>query len=254
MKTIEKYSNTADKWFDETIRNAGTRPFPDECFVAILVVAKKYSKACFTLLENNHILPAKAILRILAELFIKLAWCVDIENKNSNDTERINKLKRWARHTEKERLKGLEKCLKATIDKSEIEFIQQCIQKKEDYLKQFPQPIIEKGFPPTVDLFTGEKIGGLDSTFGHYLYLKNYFLYHNAVHLDMCSIGNLVKRRDGITFIEPDGSDDNEILAQNCLYQVLFIVLVIRRYYNQEEENIIAEYDNITKGNQKNAQ
>jgi hypothetical protein len=247
METIKEYSDTADKWFNETISNAGTRPVLDEFLVAILVVAKKYSEACFTLLENNHILPAKAILRILAELFVKLAWCIDIENKNSKDAERTDKLKRWAYYTEKEKLKGLERCLMATADKSEIEFIQQGIQKKQDYLKRFPQSIVENEFPSTFDLFTKEKIGGFDSSTGHYFYLKNYFLYNNAVHLDMCSIGNLVKRQNGIKFIVLDASDDKAKLVKNCLYQAMLIIVLVRKYYKQKIEKVINEYDNIVK-------
>ena len=146
-------------------------------------------------------------------------------------------------------MKGLEKCLKATEDKSEIEMIQQSIQKKRDYLKQFPPAIIEKKFPSTVDLFTGEKIGGLDSISGHCFYLKNYFLYNNAVHLDVCSIGGLVKRQNGKRFIAKDSSDDKRMLTKSCLYQALFIIVLIRKYYNQELKRIIAEYDNIAEAN-----
>lgn len=247
MEAIGKYSNTIDKWFDETVKSAGTRLFPDTCFVAILVLAKKYTKACFTLLENDHILPAKALLRILGELFIKLAWCVDIENNNLDDTERVNRLKRWTYHTKEERMNGLKKCLKATENKSEIEFTQQSIREKGNYLKQFPQSIANDKFPSTVSLFTDEKIAGLDSLFGHEFYLKNYFLYNNAVHLDMRSLGSLVKIQNGITSIASDGSDNKEKLAQSGLYQFLFIVLLVRKYYNQEIEGIIAEYDDITK-------
>jgi len=247
MKIIEKYSNTVDKWFDETINNAGTRPILDEYLVAILVVAKKYTRAFFTLIENNHILPAKAMLRILGELFIKLAYCTDIEDEKSNDNERINRLKRWAYHTENGRLKGLKACLKATENQSELGYIQQCIKEKEDYLKQFPPSIVEDKFPSTCLLFTGRKIGGLDSLSGHYFYLKNYFLYNNAVHLDMCSIGNLAKKQDGATFIEPDASDNKVSLVKTGLYQFMLIVLFIRKYYNQETGDIIAEYDDVIK-------
>jgi len=248
MEIIEKYSNTADKWFDDTISNtADTIPFLYECTGAILVVAKKYTKAFFTLIENNHILPAKAMLRILGELFIKLAYCMDIEDENSNDAERINRLKRWAYHTEDHRLKGLKTCLKATEDKSELEDIQQRIMEKEDYLKQFSQSIAENKFPSTRDLFTGQRIKGLNNTSGHYLYLNNYFLYNNAIHLDMCSIGNLVKKQGGTTLIKPDASDNKVSLAQNGLYQFMCIVLFIRKYYNQDMGKVIAEYDDIMK-------
>ncbi len=244
MDALEKYSNTANRWFEETISNAGTRPFLDECLVATLVVAKKYTKAFFLLLENYHILPAKAMLRILAELFIKVAWCLDVENKNSNDKQVTEKLKMWVCHTETERCKGLEKCLKATKDEHKIAYIKKCILEKEKYLQQFPSSIKGKGkFPSTFDLFTSEKIANLDSKFGYELYLVNYFLYNNAVHLDMCSIGNLIGKQNGTTFIAPDASDDNEILARNCLYQVLSIVLLIRKYYKQEVKEMIAEYD-----------
>lgn len=250
MEIIEKYSNTADKWFNETISNTtDTIPFLYECTGAILVVAKKYTKAFFALIENDHILPAKAMLRILSELFIKLAYCIDIENEDSNDAERIDKFKKWAYHTENERLKGLKTCMKATDDKIELEYIQQGIKEKDDYLKQFSQSIAENKFPSTRDLFTGQKIKGLNSTSGHYFYLNNYFLYNNAVHLDMCSIGNLIKKQGGTTLIKPDASDNKVNLTKNGLYQFMSIIIFIRKYYKQDTEKIIAEYDDIIKIN-----
>ena len=244
---INNCINFVNKWFENTIGKASTRPILDECIVATFVFAKKYTLALFTLLENDHILPAKAIIRILAELFIKLAYCIDVENENSNDEEIINKIKRWGYHSEKERLKGLQKCLRASDEKEEQECIRKYIKEKEDFLKQFPQSIVNDRFPRTIDLFNKEIIKGINSINGHLLYIYNYLQYNNAIHLDMYSIGNIIKRGENQTFICYDTLDNKNDIAKNGLFQFFFFNLLIRKYYKQDVDTMIEEYHDIIK-------
>jgi len=77
-----KVEETINKWFVETNRlmqsNVNVDNFGpiDGLCVCVLQSANDYCNASLLLLNKKHERPAKALLRVLCELSVKLIWCL----------------------------------------------------------------------------------------------------------------------------------------------------------------------------------
>ncbi len=106
---IEK---TINKWLaslDNNLRNVNSK---DEqvynCCVLVKFMIRDYSTSILQLSKQNEELPAKVILRTLAELAIKFCWCIKDAHKDIK--EFYSKAERWAKNSSLERqnfLKGV---------------------------------------------------------------------------------------------------------------------------------------------------
>ncbi|MBN1123969.1 MAG: hypothetical protein JXA82_03100, partial [Sedimentisphaerales bacterium] len=149
MSKAEEYHGVSDRWFIETdalFKSVTPVRRLDEYLLIILVVSKKYCDACFVLLMNEHKLPAKAMLRILAELRFKFEWCLTSgETEEEKAEKEINKrFRRCAYNSLHEQQNGLEKVKEALEGTVELQKIQQMIEGKSEELKKGAENFKEK--------------------------------------------------------------------------------------------------------------
>jgi len=180
---IEK---TVNKWFDETDTQMHQKikgfTSIDGLCACVLQVAKNYSNAIFLLLRNKRELPAKALLRVLCELMVKLSWCLtvpDEQTKNEEETVK-EKIQRWEKYTLCNNIRILEKFKDVALgdDKKKI---QDSIDKLKT--KQLFSNEKIKEIPKLLDI-----IGQLPGLFANEVYPLHYLQFNNAIHLDVTSL------------------------------------------------------------------
>ncbi len=71
-----QYSNISNKvnsWFDSNLDQIkkGTKSELDLRLFSVLICFRKYFNAIMTLLESEHILPTKVLLRVMLEFYVK---------------------------------------------------------------------------------------------------------------------------------------------------------------------------------------
>ena len=100
----KEFSKIINKWHEDTqklikskidtdILEAG---LIDKLCVCVLKASNQYCEAIIQLLYNGHEYPAKALMRCLGELNMKLIWCVATRPEEENISEAIEKrINRW---------------------------------------------------------------------------------------------------------------------------------------------------------------
>lgn len=245
---IEK---TINKWFEQTFEKFQKEVRPstenDLLLAGVLFAARKYIRAVLSLLLQNHALPAKALLRCLCELFVKVFWCLnvrdDVEDLKQSIHENFQKWDYSRLIQDKKLLEKLEKS--ATGDfKNKV----QCSLKKayRDIAEYKRRRV--KSMPDTASLFV---VLSRDESAMNLIYPKIYQNYSRAVHLDRNTFSRLVRYEgDRIACYDAWDNDINDLYA-NCLCMACDINMLIRKYYSwpanelrQECLNLTAKYEN----------
>jgi len=234
---IEK---TVNKWFDETDAqmHQKIKDFTsiDGLCTCVLRAAKDYCNTIFLLLRKERKLPAKALLRVLCELMVKLSWCLTVPYKQNEDEEETvkEKIRRWEKYTLCNNIRILEKFREVTSgdDKKKI-------QDSIDKLKT-EQLFSDKGtkeMPKFLDL-----IKQLPDLFKNEVYPLLYLQFNNAIHLDVTSLVDLYLNQDKMRDRHMSRAAN---LTECCIAHAFHINSLIRLNYKCETEEIKIEYHKI---------
>lgn len=231
---------TINKWFEETDAQMHQKikdftPIDGLCS-CVLRTAKNYCNAIFLLLRKEHELPAKALLRVLCELMVKLSWCLTVPDKQNENEEEIvkEKIRRWEKYTLCNNVRILEKFnqIASGDDKRKI-------QDSIDKLKN--QPLFSnetiKEIPKFVDL-----IKQLPDLFKSEVYTLLYLQFNNAIHLDVTSLVDSYLNQNKIRQQHVSRSAN---LRKYCIAHAFHINSLIRLNYKCESEEIKTEYHKI---------
>jgi len=228
------------KWFDETdnLINAEINNFEsiDGLCIAVLHNAKDYCCAISTLLQCGHIMPAKALLRCICELSMKLFWCLNVpDDTNDQDANALveRKIHQWEKDTLCRNVKTLEE-FRDAADGSDKQEIAEGI----DNLKSKPLFSDEsvKKLPPFKNL-----IDFLPTPVKKEVYPLLYLQFNNAVHLDVTSLFNGYKEKKG------EQARYNPDILKYCLAHALHINGAIRKNYKIDVSDIKQEYHAVMK-------
>jgi len=180
-------------------------------------------------------MPAKALLRCLCELSVKLNWCLSVPDNISNgkDDQIVkDKIRRWEKDTLCNNIEALEKFRNA-VDEATNQKIKQEIEK----LKLEP-------------LFNNEKIkrlprfrditDQLPDIFRNEVYPLLYLQFNNAIHLDVTSLVDTYKVKN-----QKEPKADLRILFEYCVTHALHINTVIRMNYGIDVSAVRQEFNNI---------
>ncbi len=231
------YSNTTDKvnnWFDSNLDKIkeGANTELDLRVFSALIYARKYFNATMKLLESEHILPTKALLRVMLELYIKLAWCM---TQGSNDKIYL-RFRRWDYSRLKEQRKQLQK-----VDAEKYPEKDNAITKittminnlKGEGLKMMPD-------------FSG-LIRDLPPDWDTYIYAELYLDFNQAIHSDFRILHELVshdKDKNEITYRHDIDYDPNKLLRY-CISMCNDINIIIKEHYAWNIEKQQKEYEQI---------
>lgn len=235
-----------NKWFEQTFEKFQKEVHPptedDLLLAGVLFTSRKYVRTVLLLLAQKHSLPAKALLRILCELFVKILWCLNVRGDIADIKQSVHKnFQRWDYSRLIQDIKLLEKLAKsATGDfKSKI----QCSLKKADSDVEEYKKRGVKRMPNTASLF---EVLSHDESAMNLIYPKVYQNYNRAVHLDRNTFSRLVRGEGDRIMCYDDWDDDTNDVYANCLCMACDINMLIRKYYDWPTEELRQECLNMT--------
>lgn len=187
----------------------------------VLDTAKSYSSAILLLLDNNSVWPAKALLRCLFELTVRLSWCLrcpDEANKELRDEIIDKKISRWEKSAMLQDIRIL-KDFKRTYPQN-AEEIDDKIKKSAEgiydlYVKRMP------GYKNLLTEFPDE--------FEKIMPPQLYSDLHKAVHLDTNILSKIYM--SGKSDLSNDNRDIDE-LKKLCMFLVKIIEDVTKKDYD----------------------
>lgn len=246
-----KIDRTVNKWFEETLTQikANVRQIRqlDCLLIGVLHCARKYCNGIMLLLNNEHKMPAAALLRILCELYANLLWCFkvsDREGKAADDNAIYKRFRRWDYKgvIEHEKMLGnvskvasgdykqeIDKALNE-LEKGKAEFKNQCI----------------RCMPDTAGIFRE-----LRKDWVAEVYPRIYQYYSGAIHWDMKLIREMVQYHDHggkiRCFSDPPSYKTSELLLY-CISIGCDINRLLRRHYGFDSEQMQTEYESLSNG------
>lgn len=208
----------------------------DKIISASIPVFQNYIWSALLLLQKEYMLPAKALLRVSAELVIKINWC--LQGKAISNEEQNNRIKRWGKDTLYQRkidLENMLKCSCAVKQKERAQKEYESVRQKFDELKDFKRTKIHELI---CEVF-------LKNSPIYNLGLYSQFLH--AIHIDILTLGDTFTEKEdsvldyrGDTDLTQVNSLRNECLTQTCLF-----LKAIYGYYGFDFKKIEAEYERL---------
>jgi len=232
---------TINKWFYETSaqmqNHFKTADLIDMLCAAVLKVSSNYCNAILSL-NNNHKMPAKALLRILCELTAKLVWCLFVSDKNEENPDDIicKRIQRWAKYTLTENKKMLESLKNSMPDDRKTRLVHDI-----ESLKEQIENIEPSAMPAGTKIF--EELTGLWKTGVYPVYYKQ---FNNAVHLDLQSLGGFIKTEGNKIFCLDDSEENVDGLDGYCMDLAYHINYFIRKHYNWDISQAEKEYGSLS--------
>ncbi len=230
---------TIIKWFNETgilihdkIRDFGSI---DGLCETVLHSTKDYCCTVLLLVQSGNIMPAKALLRCLCELSVKLNWCLVVpDNIRYKKSQTIvkQKIRRWEKDTLCRNIEALGK-FRDAVDGSVRQEIGEAIEK----LKQ--EPLFTDSTVKRLPKFM-HIIGQLPDMFKNEVYPLLYLSFNNAVHLDVTSLVDDYMSKSG-----KQSGPDSTILAKYCVAHAFHVNSTIRKNYKIDISDIKQEYHDI---------
>ena len=236
MNTKEKLS----KWFKETdslLRDEISDLGPvDGLCESVLHSTHDYCEAILSLLADGHVMPGKALLRCLWEVYVKLSWCLhipdDVDLDFSEDKLVARKIRRWEKDTLYRNVKILEG-FRGTMPVGDKSWLEENI----DKLKQEPlfSDHAVKNLPPLTEL-----IHQLPEEYGKEGHPFLYLQFNSAVHLDVQS---LVDNYPGL--MGKVKASDLDALRTYCVINAFWVNATIRLNYGQDITRLKNDYDEV---------
>ncbi len=180
----------------------------------VLEGAECYCNAIFLLLNNNYVFPARALMRCLCELTVKLMWCLRCPDDTNEEQDRKTvgeKIRRWEKSTLAQNIKVLEEWKQVDPKNDKINDDIKSLKEKKDKMDVKQMPCYAQLLKELPDDFRSK------------ISLKLYKDFNKAVHLDANSLAEIYLH-NGKTNV--NNSDISE-LEKSCLVLVNLITGVI---------------------------
>lgn len=236
-RTIE---GTTDKWFQETVSKLNDNVHPgtaeNDLLFGVVPVAYSYCKAVFLLARDNHKLPAMAVRRVLAELTLRIMWCLYEDNpKRETPGTRIM---RWRRTTCDEELKYLKQVLPLVDSEEAVRMRQEIARVQSDIAKNPHRPV-------------GPLYNSLDELppqIKNDLYPLEYSRFNRAIHPNLKLFEDLVKQTGSERiFLRDPEKPSAGMLRVAAMTDAFHLLSIVHFNYRWDCEQMKAEYLTIKK-------
>lgn len=225
---------TINKWLvslDDNLRNVNNKD--DQVYNYCLLVnfmIRDYSTSILQLSKQNKELPAKVMLRTLAELAIKFCWCMKDAHKNIEKF--YSKAECWAKNSLSEQQKFLKRSIECFND------VRICSNLKENkkYIKEFDTKGV-KNLPDNAELC--RQLFKEESSM---IYMILFGQLHEVVHSNLFLLQRLKISDDKIFDSE---SDDSTVLSLMCLACIYLVIKYIYEFYGVEFSSIESDYSRL---------
>lgn len=227
--------NAIERWFKDTEAAFGevhTDSPVDRLCCSVTAVAHNYCSAVLSLVNRGHRLPSMALLRVLAELALRLLWCLYSDNpqKESDDA----RIKRWLKTSLLERKKQVKRMIERSV----------CSPKDATGLKKeletLEQMIKENAYKP-IGRFI-DSLCDLPDVYKKDIYPLLYGNFNWAVHPDVLLLNRLLRKNCDFHIVVSDIDEDPTVLKIYCATLAFNILGVIRQNYKWDYNSIKGEY------------
>lgn len=234
----DEVASMVDKWLlketHDKLVDAGLEDTPiNNLCLSVIPVAHTYCRAILQLARpnaspnENCILPAMGLLRVLAELTLRTCWCLV-------EPEPDVKVTRWLKQSYIERTKFLERMVMVcTIPDKD----------KEECLKEI------KDLTRYIDSIPHEPAGGLWSCVKELpevykdIYRLLYGVMHRGIHPDILVLGDTLRQEGAEMMSLGDfGHIPSNVLWKHCLNIVYELVVNIQTHYKWDTSSLKAEH------------
>lgn len=150
--------------------------------MTVLDGAECYCNAILILLNKNYVFPAKALMRCLCELTVKLMWCLQCPDGTDEEQDRKTvdeKIRRWEKSTLAQNIKVWEEWKKVDPQNNKIDDQIKELKKKKDNIDVKEMPCYAQLLKELPYIFRRE------------ISLELYMNFNKAVHLDANSLGDI---------------------------------------------------------------
>jgi hypothetical protein len=231
----DRIDNVIDRWFKETeaaFEKVHTDSPIDRVCCSVTAVGHNYCSAVLSLLNKEHRLPSMALLRVLAELALRLLWCLYSGNpqKESDDV----RIKRWLKTSLLERKKHVKRMIERNV----------CSAKETNGFKKeletLEQMIKENGYKP-IGRFI-DSLCDLPDVYKKDIYPLLYGNFNWAVHPDVLLLNRLLRENCDFHIVVSDIDEDPTLLKIYCATLAFNILAVVRQNYKWDYNSIKTEY------------
>lgn len=238
----DQIDGVIDRWFEETASKINTEiktdTAVDNLCSSIIPLAHNYCNAVLLLLNNDRRLPAMALLRVLAELALRVIWCLykDNPNKEAEDV----RIERWLKRSYIKRKSLLKQMIiTTTIPEGDKEEFGKEIERLENMIGK-----IEK--EPAGGLLSSTK--ELPPSYKADVYPLLYSTFNRAIHPDILLFSDLIRQDENRRVFLGDLNYVNiQSLKIYCMTAAFNIISVFRVYYNWDYKGMKSEYLDIKK-------
>lgn len=210
-------------------RNLSDTP-PNHLCLSVIPVAHTYCMAALELADNGYVLPAMALLRVLAELTYRTIWCLG----ETSEKPKV-KIERWLKHSYNKRKELLEDMVKneGVPDNDKEQFRQEIATMTEEIGQIHHKP------SGSIARCVKELPVIAQDLFAHL-----YSTMHRAIHPDLIVLGDTIKQEGDELFSLGDWKHiPKATLARNCIHLAFQLAVHVQAYQELDTEATKAEYD-----------
>jgi hypothetical protein len=231
---------TTDKWFVETVSrmNNGVKPDTpeDNLLFSAVPVAHNYCNAVFILADANHKLPAMAVLRVLAELTLRIMWCLYASNPQKEAS--CTRIMRWWKTTCEEEVKHLRKMVLSAGSKEAVR-MKHAITYLQGEIAKNPHPSVGPFYNSLDELLPQIK---------EELYPLLYSPFNQAIHPNLKLFADLVREEGNQrVFLRDPEEPGTGTLKVAAMTDALYLLSIVYFNYRWDCEQMKNEYHAIKK-------
>jgi len=240
---IEEMTN---RWFDETLSHmpklSGSSWEVNTLIAGCFLCGRKYCKGIFSLLKNDHKLPAAALLRILCELDVKLLWCLQAPDKTDavGSDSCYQRFRRWDYLSLRENRTMFEEFRDLSSGSERL-----AADKKLQDLGKDIDSLKKEGLEPIPKVWCiCKELSTIVSPDFAKVYPMIYRRFSWAVHLDLAVIKDLVDDSGARVQFRDDADRycKEGVLLSYCTAMGCDINLMVRKHYGWDCDEMLHEF------------
>lgn len=241
-----RIDEVTNRWFEETASSmskyVSTDSVVDRLLCGVVPLAHNYCNAVFLLANQDYRLPAMALLRVLAELSLRVIWCMFTDNPHKQSPE--ERIMRWLKTTNDDEIRHLKKVLPAVTPPNQRK-IRQAI----SCLEAEQQKNRHSGTGPFYN-----SLDELPKPYKVQIHPLLYGRFNQAIHPNLTLLHDLVRQtgphRLVLNELQVASRDTLKIYGMTAAFNILAIV---RLHYGWDHKKMKAEYLDIKRQRKEKA-
>lgn len=213
------------------------------CFLC----GRKYCKGIFSLLKNNHKLPAAALLRILCELDVKLLWCLQAPDRTdvAGRDSCYQRFRKWDHGSLCKNRTMFEEFRNLSSGSERL-----AAEKKLQDLNEDIDSLKEEGLEciPSVWSICKKLSESVSPDFAK-VYPMIYRRFSWAVHIDLAVVKDLVDDSGGQVRFRDDADRycEEGLLVRYCTAMGCDINLMVRKHHGWDYDGMLHEFQDFAR-------